>query len=369
MRLPWLEQRDESWGARLALLPLVPPAVLYAAGAALHRRCYQRGWRVRRALACRVVSVGGLAVGGSGKTPLAAWVAQALRARGHRVVLASRGYGRQAGEPVVVVSDGRRLRSTPQLAGDEPFVLAAHAPDVPVLVARDRGLAGLRAVSAFGAEVLVLDDGFQHHRLARDVEVVALDGGLGLGNRWTLPRGPLREPRSALRLADAVAVVDGPLPEDEEALIQKLAPHAKRLSARRRPLGWRPLGGGPLAPASSLAGLRVGLLAAIARPASLRSTVEALGARVVAGRFFRDHHAWRPQDVRALEPGVSTWITTEKDAVKLVAGWAGAADIRVLVIELEVAAEEAWLDWLEERLRRRPAARGGAPQAQGRERR
>lgn len=357
MRLPWLEQREESVTQRLALLPLELPAALWAAGAVLHRGLYRRGWLRTRRLSCAVVSVGGLTAGGSGKTPLAAFVARALRERGHRVVIASRGYGRHGNEPVVVVSDGRYLRSTPALAGDEPFLLAAHTQDVPVLVGRDRGVVGLRAVSAFGAEVLVLDDGFQHHRLARDVEIVALDGGLGLGNGRVLPRGPLREPRRALRLADAIFVIDGPLAAAEEALVQRLAPRAFRIAARRQPLGWRPLGGGQLSPAASLKGLRVGLLAGIARPASFRRSVESLGARVVAERFFGDHHAWRPRDVLNLDLGVATWLTTEKDAVKLVAAWAGGADVRVLEIELAVEQRAELVAWLEQRLRAAPGAR------------
>lgn len=357
MRFAWLEQREESLLQRLALLPLELPAAVWAASASLHREIHRRGWLRPRRLSCAVVSVGGLTAGGSGKTPLAAFVAQALRARGHRVVIASRGYGRLRSEPVVVVSDGRHVQSSPQLAGDEPLLLAAHAPDVPVLVARDRGVAGLRAIAVFGAEVLVLDDGFQHHRLARDVEIVALDAGIGLGNGRVLPRGPLREPRRALRLADAIAVIDGPLPEQEEALVQRLAPRAFRIEACRRPLGLRPLAGGPLAPAASLAGLRVGLLAGIARPASLRRSVEALGAQVVAERFFGDHHAWRPGDVADLDPSVPIWVTTEKDAVKLVAAWTGGRDVRVLAIELAVQRAGEVVAWLEQRLRNAPGAR------------
>ncbi len=350
MRWPWLERRSEGALSRVLLLPLVVPAWLWAAGASLHRGLYRRGWLRRRRLSCAVVSVGGLAAGGSGKTPLAAFVARALRSRGHRVVIASRGYGR-SGSGTIVVSDGRHVRSTPQLAGDEPLLLSAHAPDVPVVVARDRGLAGLHAVSVFGAEVVVLDDGFQHHRLARDVDIVAVDGAIGLGDGWVLPRGPLREPRGALRDADAIIVVDGPLEASEEERIGRLCPRALRVEARRRPVGWRPLCGGPLRPVAHLAGLRVGLLAGIARPASLRRSVESLGAYVVAERFFGDHHRWRPEDVRDLDATVPVWITTEKDAVKLVAPWAGDADVRVLVIEIEVEGEARFLSWLEQRLR------------------
>lgn len=350
MRWPWTERRSEGFFSRLLLLPLVVPSWFWAAGAALHRALYRKEWIRRRRLSCAVVSVGGLAVGGSGKTPLAALVARMLRARGHRVVIASRGYGRR-GTGTIVVSDGRHVRSTPHLAGDEPMLLAAHAPDVPVIVARDRGLAGLRAVSVFGAEVVVLDDGFQHHRLARDVDIVALDGATGLGDGWVLPRGPLREPRSALREADVVVVVDGPLEESEEGQIGRSCPHAVRVEGRRMPIGWRPLAGGPLRPVAELSGLRVGLLAGIARPSSLRRSVESLGARVVAERLFADHHRWSPRDVRDLDPVAEAWITTEKDAVKLVAGWAGDADVRVLVIEIAIEREAQLASWLEQRLR------------------
>ncbi len=356
MRIPWLEAREQSPAQAAALLPLALASGLVGAGAQLHRALYRKGALRATHLACRVISVGNLGVGGAGKTPLAARLAAGLHRRGYKVVLASRGYARKGREPIVTVSDGRFIRATLEQAGDEPFVLAAHAPGVPVLVGRDRALVGLRALSSFGADVLVLDDGFQHHRLARDLDLVVCDGAFGFGNRWLLPRGPLREPLSALRFAHAVGVIDGPLPEADEAVIARLAPHAKRFRARRRPLGLRPLGGGALEAPERLAGARVGLLAALARPATLRRTLEELGASVVAERSFRDHHRYRPGDLAGLERQAELWITTEKDAVKLPANWPGAARVAVLAIELEVDAEKDWLDWVEARLRA-PSAR------------
>jgi len=336
---------------RAALMPLDLAAVAYGAGAAVHRAVYQRGWRTRRRLSCRVVSVGNVTVGGSGKTPTAAWIAAGLRARGHKVALASRGHGRRSREPVVVVSDGERVHATTATAGDEPLLLAAHAPGVPVLVGADRAVVGLRAIAAFGAEVLVLDDGFQHHRLARDVEVVVVDGGFGFGNGRVLPRGPLREPLRALRVADAIGVVDGPLDARDAERVDRIAPRAFHFAARRRPRSVRPLGGGPASPPRSLAGLEVGVLAGIARPEGLRRTVEALGARVVAQRTFADHHDYRQADVRDLSRHAAVWVTTEKDAVKIVASWVGEADVRVLGIELAVEDGEGVLDFVESRIR------------------
>jgi tetraacyldisaccharide 4'-kinase len=222
---------------------------------------------------------------------------------------------------------------------------------VPVLVGRDRGLVGLRAQSAFGADVIVLDDGFQHHRVWRDVDLLSFDGTLGLGNRRVLPRGPLREPLGALARADAIGVVDGPLPERDERLIAWRAPRAYRFAMRREPSALRPLAGGERIAPESLAGERVGLLAAVARPESVRRTLAQLGAQVVAERLFRDHHRFAGSDLADLADQAPRWITTEKDAVKLVPAWAGRARIDVLAIELVVDAPDALLDWLEARLR------------------
>ena len=351
MRAPWLEGRDERWPRRVVLGPLAPASWIYGASASLHRCVYARGLAQRRRLASHVVSVGGLLVGGTGKTPLAAWLATALHRRGRKVVLASRGYGREGDEPVRVVSDGRYVRGRAETSGDEPMLLAASAPGIPVLVGRDRGVVGLRALAAFGADVLLLDDGFQHHRLHRDVDIVSFDGELGLGNGRVLPRGPLREPLGALRRADAIAEIDGPLPGVDESRIAALAPDARRLRARRVPKSLRPLRGGDAQAPAALEGAEVGLLAALARPRSFRRTLESLGARVVASRTFRDHHAYAPGDLRGLADEAPLWVTTEKDAVKLVPTWAGRADVRVLSIELEVEDATATLDWLESRLR------------------
>jgi len=355
VRLPWIDGslgRAEPIWLQLALLPLVPAAWLYAAGAWLHRAVWRRGLRrPRRIGGLKVLAVGNLTVGGSAKTPAAAWIARGLRERGHRTALASRGYGRRSRAPVVVVSDGVHVHGGSAEGGDEPLLLAGLAPGVPVLVGRDRGLVGLHAAGAFGAELLVLDDGFQHHRLARDLDVVMVDGRSGFGNGFTLPRGPLREPPSALRQASAIGIVDGPLSEADDALLRRFAPEAFRFTASRRPRGVRGLAGGAWAPARGLESLRVGLLSGIARPASLRRSVEALGARVVAERVFPDHHRYRPRDVRDLARETPIWITTEKDALKIPTGWVGDADVRVLAITLALDDPKRVLDWLEARLR------------------
>jgi tetraacyldisaccharide 4'-kinase len=361
MRRPsWFDVGEESLARRLALLPLDLLALAYGVGACAHRTSYTRGLLRPVQLSCRVVSVGNLVVGGSGKTPMAAWLAKELHQRGHRVVLASRGYARRGRERVEVVSDGRFVSSTADAAGDEPILLAAHAPGVPVLVGPDRDVVGMRAVSAFGAQILVLDDGFHHHRLARDLDLVCFDGNAGLGNRRVLPRGPLREFPSVLRLADALAVIDGPLSEADQALLERFAPAARRFVANRRPVAVRRLAGGDCAPPQSLEGLEVGLLSGIARPDSFRRTVESLGARVIRERRFHDHHRYRERDLYSLEKDAPVWLTTEKDAVKILPSWVGSADVRVVSIEVVVEDADRLGDWLEDRLREQPIGRDAA---------
>lgn len=358
----WIGQRDESGLQRIALLPLVPLSWLYGVGARLHRAWYRRATR-RVTLPIPVISVGNLVVGGSGKTPTAAWLARSLRDRGYRVAVASRGYAgrRGRGEGVVVVSDGRHVRSRAEIAGDEPMLLAGLLPGVPVLVGADRVAVGRRACSAFGAEILVLDDGFHHHPLARDIDVVTIDAQFGFGNAKVLPRGPLREPLCALRHADALVVIDGPLRPADLETIRALHPHVRRFSASKRPRSLRPLRGGPGDRPDVLDGRDVGMIAALAQPDSLRRTLERLGARVVAARTFRDHHRYRERDFRGLAADAPIWVTTEKDAVKMPPEWAAGVDVRVLSIDLEMSASESPIDEWIEALRERLEANASGP--------
>jgi tetraacyldisaccharide 4'-kinase len=343
------DERAPRLGRRLALAPLSWLAALYAAGAWLHRAWWERGPGRPVRLPCKVVSVGNLVVGGSGKTPVAAFVAAALQRRGWPVVLASRGYGGRGAGAVEVVSDGRFVRSRAERAGEEPMLLAGLAPGVPVLVGRRRDSVGRRAVAAFDAKVLVLDDGFQHHRLAKDVELLTFSGA-GLGNGRVLPRGPLREPAGALSRAHALLVLDGPLPAPDEERLARLAPRAARFELSQRPASTRPLAGGPREPAAALRDRRVGMLCGIARPAALRETLRALGAHLVAERSFPDHHRYRREDLAGLAADAPLWITTEKDAGKLLPSWLEGADVRVLALETDFPDAAKFLDWLEQRL-------------------
>jgi len=327
-------------------------SLLYGLGARVHRTWMKYREPARGRLSCAVVSVGALTAGGAGKTPVAARVALGLAKRGWRVVLASRGYRGDSRDRVRVVSDGSLIRSSVEESGDESLVLAGHAPGVPILVGRDRRIVGHRAVSSFDAEILVLDDGFQHHRLARDVDIVCVDGIEGFGNGRVLPAGPLREPASALAKADWLCIVDGGGPGSRGAEIE--AHEGAGLSVMhvwRRPVELVRLDHKEHRRVESLAGLRVGLLAGIARPASLRRTLEGLGAEVAVERTFPDHHAYRAADCRGLDETVEIWVTTEKDALKILPEWIEGVSLFVLRIEAEIDGESRVLERVEEQLR------------------
>ncbi len=324
-----LWRTDESLAQRLALSPLLLAEVPYAAGAWLHRRMYETGLRARVKLDARVISVGNLAVGGSSKTPVAAFLAHALASRGARVALLSRGVGGLRAREANVVSDGARVLLGPADAGDEPCLLAALAPGVPVLAGVNRVALGLRAIALFSADVLVLDDGFQHHRLARDLDLVCLDARLGLGNGHVLPRGPLREGVYALSRADALVFTRADAAEAVPPGTDRLPVGPPRFRVGMRKLGLRPLAGGAREPLESLRGARVGIVAAIARPDRLARELAELGAEIVARRIFRDHHGYTPADLERLDPDLR-WITTAKDAVKLPPEWDPARVVRVL---------------------------------------
>jgi len=347
----------ESGWRRAALAPLVPIAALYGSAAWLNRVAYTRGGLRRARLPCPVIAVGSLMVGGTGKTPLVAWLAAALRDRGHRVAVLSRGYARRS-RARHVVSDGERVLVSVAEAGDEPLWLAGKLPGIPVIVAANRAKAGREAIASFGADMLLLDDGLQHHRLRHDLGIATFDATVGLGNGWVLPRGPLREPARALRYADAAVLWRGP-EGGAEPDRPALAPGLRSWSASRRVTGVRALGDPTAHPSRVLEGAAVGVISGLANPASLRASVARVGARVVAERQFPDHHAYRPSDLRGLSDSARIWVTSEKDALKIEQGWLGGVDLRVLVEEVEVEGAEAFLDWIQGELRRRRAA--GAP--------
>jgi tetraacyldisaccharide 4'-kinase len=332
----------------------------YRAGLALHRTAYAAGLRRTRTLPCGVVTVGNLTVGGTGKTPTVEWLARALGARGRRVVVLSRGYGRRARSPVTVVSDEERVLATVSEAGDEPILLARRLPGVPVVVGGDRHRAGEAALARFGADVLVLDDGFQQQRLHADVAVVCLDAQAPWGHRGLLPRGSLREPPRAIARAHLLVLTHAAGVTNRAAVEAEVRRHAGGVPiahATYEPEGAVDARTGAAVPLASLRGRPVLAFAGIAAPERFAATLRALGLNLRELAAFPDHHAYRPADLATIESraratGAAVLVTTEKDAVRL----PPAGTLPVWAVPVHLRLEDppgAWWALLERRLARR----------------
>jgi tetraacyldisaccharide 4'-kinase len=321
---------------RPLLLPLVP---LYAAGLALREMRLDRGWERVRRLRWPVISVGNLSTGGSGKTPLVIALARLLTARGFSVDVLSRGYGRTGRGAARVSVDG-----TAEEFGDEPLLIAREA-GVPVYVAAERYEAGQLSEGDAKKDkrprVHILDDGFQHRQLARDVDVVLVNREDWQDN--LLPAGNLREPVQAMRRASVLAI-----PAEDKGFESEL-----------RAWGWAgpvwhvrrrmevPKVDGPVA-----------AFCGIARPEQFFEGLESAGLRLTVKKTFRDHYEYSEPDVdwlvtQARSAGATALITTEKDAVRMgrfASQFSTELPFRTAILRVELADESGVTAWLDERL-------------------
>jgi tetraacyldisaccharide 4'-kinase len=323
---------------------------------------WRRAWYARqpdraRRLGHRVISVGNLSMGGSGKTPVVAALARLLRDRGERPAILTRGYGRR--EPVdgvLVVSDGERVLEPVSRSGDEPQMLARTLAGVPVLVCADRYLAGVFAERHFAVTVSILDDGFQHLQLARNVDLLMLSASDV--SDAVVPSGRLREPLETARVADALLVpgseddaravlevMSGVRPHDADRPMRSDAVTPAVPPAFRVETKYGELQGGRPA-----ADRRVVAFAGIARPERFFDALRTLGYDVVRELTFPDHHWYRARDLQAIQSaardaGTTAIVTTEKDAVRC------DLDVAVLPMRVEIEPPGEFADWLMGRLR------------------
>ena len=315
----------------------------YGRVALMRRAWYARPGR-RRRLNHRVISVGNLSLGGSGKTPVVEALARLLRDRGERPVILTRGYARrEPTEGVLVVSDGRRVREPVSRSGDEPQLLARKLPDVPVLVSADRYVAGLFAEQHFQPTVSILDDGFQHLPLQRDVDLLLVSAA-DVTDR-VVPSGRLREPLSAARFADAV-LVNGTEDDAMHVATALGVPTVFRVVQHFADLVGRGLSRQPgEADKPRPTGTRVVAFAGIARPERFFNALRSLGYEVARELTFPDHHWYTTRDITSIRTAArdanSTLIvTTEKDAVRCDMD----VDVLPMTVSIEPAAEfESWL--------------------------
>ena len=308
-----------------ALAPLIPLASLYGLAMKARSALYARGLLTQHTLPCRVISIGNLTVGGTGKTPVVIALASALRDRGRRVGVVSRGYKRSSADAIVEVSDGQTVRGDPNETGDEPLLIAQRCPGVPVAVGADRPSVGRHLIGRHHIDTLIMDDGYQHMALRRETNILVLDAGAPFGNGHLLPRGRLREPLSAMARATAVLVTRASQAarlDDLKAAVRAVAPTVPIWVTDFAPGAVVQVGGSSTMEPSALKGERVLAVSGIGNPASFRKLLEAAGAVVADYCVFPDHHAYSREDVQKVRQaaehlGVDRIVTTEKDAVKL----------------------------------------------------
>jgi tetraacyldisaccharide 4'-kinase len=299
----------------------VPYGVAVRARAAL----YRLGWPASRRLPCRVVSVGNLTVGGTGKTPVVIALVEQLLARGRRVGVLSRGYRRQSRETEMLVSDGRAVLVGPAEAGDEPYLIAMRCPRAVVAVGADRYRLGRWVLERHPIDCFVLDDGFQHLGLHRDADLLLVDVSDPAGLQALVPAGRLREPLSAASRATALLMTRadvGNWRDVVDTIEAATGRAAQPILSQFRAETLIDVATGEVRKAETLAGRTVVAVSGIGNPASFATLLQRLGFKIGDQIVFADHHDYTTADLesvreRARHSGADMIVTTEKDAGKI----------------------------------------------------
>jgi len=311
---------DHAPGIMLLRALLRMPAWLFGFMVRWRGWMYEAGLLKAERLPVPVISVGGLTIGGGGKTPVVRYLAGLLMDMGHRPVILSRGYGR-TDRRIVSLS----LEENWQNVGDEPFFLATMLPDVPIVVGADRVSAGRHAIAEFQPDVLLLDDGFQHRRLQRDLDIVVYDSTGYARNLPLIPAGPSREPLTALQRAQGLILTRTDqvnAPSDVSQDIRAVNPNIQIIESIYEPVRLRRISDNTILSVDDIKKLPVLILCGIANPDSFGRTVSDLGAHVAFTLYFPDHHTYSIKDMdevaqSARQVGTEWIITTEKDAVRI----------------------------------------------------
>jgi tetraacyldisaccharide 4'-kinase len=333
-------------------------SLAYGAGVLGRKVLYDLNVLPRKRLGAKVVCIGNLTTGGTGKTPAVLLAAETLRRRGHEVAVVSRGYGRTAPKKeVTVLLDGRQTDW--RLCGDEPWMIhhSLQGQGVPVLVCPDRAKAGELAVEMYGSRVLILDDGFQHLKLHRDLDVVLVNARDPFGGGSLLPLGNLREPVSALKRAHMVIVthadrVTAPELAKLREDIDRAHPGVPILESAHKPDHVFDVRTEAKHPLSRLKGKSVVALSGLGDPLSFETSLESLGATPVQRWRYPDHHVYTEREMRSIADlrGDLPVVTTFKDFVRLPPNWRETltGEVLVLCIRLEILkGRNLWVDKLE----------------------
>lgn len=370
-----LQQKVTAIMESQARFPFFSLATLLHAGSILYggvirnrQILFEKGHLRVAKLPCPVISIGNITAGGTGKTPMTLHLAQLLGKLGYGVVVISRGY-KGAGEKYgAVVSDRGNILCGVDQSGDEPLLMAKSLPGVPVVVGRNRFAAGALAIEKFQPDVILLDDGFQHQQLARDLNILLVDAQAPFGNSFLLPRGSLREPISAVLRADVVMFTRCSRAKPQEFhRIEKMTGSVPVFCTSHRPVmrGVVPAGQKPttlrwtpsaLAPAASLANRRVVAFSGLAHNRLFWGTIPTLGGRLAGTVGFDDHHPYRQSDLRRIVRAAHTadcdcLVTSDKDLVRLPVESTLPFDLIVMGVTIDFAGEdERWRQFIAHRL-------------------
>ncbi|MCI0494395.1 tetraacyldisaccharide 4'-kinase [candidate division KSB1 bacterium] len=324
-----------------------PLSLIYGVIIWIRNKCYDKNiFRSFKLKESRVISVGNISVGGTGKTPVIKFLADYLKAEGFKVAILSRGYKRKS-KGSVVVSDGTRILNDIHQTGDEPFLLAMNLPDVPIVVESDRYKGALLIVARFQPDVILLDDGFQHRRLSRDVDIVTVDASTGFGSGLLLPVGFLREPLSSLRRANLIWLTRVNQGIDPNALISRIKKitQAPVLLSNHRPAELIHANTHDHLPLSFLRQKKVLLFSGIANHTAFENTVKVLGSNIIFHKKFPDHHHYHAHDIQTIaalaeKNNIQLILTTEKDFVRLKDLITDNFQIYYLTIEIQLCDHE-----------------------------
>lgn len=356
--MSWKKRRERLKASLPGRALLGAASLAYGAGVLARTGLYAVGALKRRKVGAKVVCVGNITAGGTGKTPAVLLAADTLRKRGHEVAILSRGYGRTAkATDVSVLIDGRDTDW--RECGDEPWMIhqSLKGQGVPVLVCSDRAKSGALAVEVYGSRVLILDDGFQHHKLHRDLDVVLVNARDPFGGRRLLPLGDLREPVSALKRASMVVITHADRVTSAEldrlrSDIDAVHPGVPVLESAHKADHLLDVKTEAKLPLSRLKDKAVVALSGIGDPLSFEAQLEGLGASVAQSWRYPDHHPYTASELKSLEDlrGGLPLVTTHKDFVRLPDDWRQrlSGEVYVLGIKLELLkGRNLWIDTLE----------------------
>lgn len=326
-------------------------------------RFYQNNPSRSRQLPCMVISVGNITVGGTGKTPMTVYLATMLKNYGYRVAIVSRGYGGKASGTGGIVCDGKKILLPAHMAGDEPHMMAKQLRDIPIVVGSNRYQAGLLAIEKFSPHILLLDDGFQHRKLKRDLDILLLDANHPFGNGHLLPRGTLREPVAMIQRADIMILTRAGSSAPEKPLLEQLSKNGLESFAEHTPLflsSHKPYLHSVIQPddhetgrcmtssendLSVLNGKSVFAFSGIAKNTDFRESAATLGCRIAGYLEFSDHHEYNEKDFSGImqaarKNNAEMVITTEKDFSRIAGRFQCPLPLAVIGVSISIHEEK-----------------------------